>query len=87
MQEDAIYIEGNMTTSGKMKQKQDQVENKNVREDCGTFDPSREPEEENMNEMSRSIRYLTNKISIFEIEYKNTNRVPQEGGIRNPNRN
>jgi hypothetical protein len=40
-----------------------------------------------MDEMSRLIRNLTNKMSIFEIEHRNTNRSPQEGGIRNPNPN
>jgi hypothetical protein len=40
-----------------------------------------------MDEISRLIRNLTNKMSIFEIEHKNTNRFPQEGGKKNPNTN
>jgi hypothetical protein len=53
-------------------------------EDCGTSDPSREPQEENMDEMSRLIRNLTNKMSRFKIENRNVNKSPQEGGIINP---
>jgi hypothetical protein len=60
-----------------MKKKQDQVEKKKSREDCGTFDPSRDSQEAKMDEMSRLIRNLTNKMSRFEIENRNTNRTPQ----------
>ena len=56
-------------------------------EDCGTCDPNREPQEAKMDEKSRLIRNMTNKISIFDIENKNSKRYPQEGGIRNPNPN
>jgi hypothetical protein len=87
MQEDAIYIEGNMIASGKMKKIKYWEENKKFKEYCGTFDPSREPQEENMDEMSRLIRNLTKKMSRFEIENNNANRASQEGGIRNPNPN
>jgi hypothetical protein len=87
MQEDAIDIEGKIISLGKMKKKQDQVENKKVREECGTFDPSREPQEAKIDEMSRLIRNLTNKMSIFEIENIHTKRSTQEGGVRNPNPN
>jgi hypothetical protein len=59
MQEDALDIEGNMIASCKMKQKKDQEENKKFMEDCGTSDPSREPQEAKMDEMSRLIRNLT----------------------------
>jgi hypothetical protein len=38
-----------------------------------------------MDEMSRLIRNLTNKMSRFEIENGNSNKFPQEGGVRNPN--
>ena len=54
---------------------------------CSTFDPSREPQEAKMNEMSRLIRNMRNKTSRFEIDHRNTNRSPQEGGISNPNPN
>jgi hypothetical protein len=37
-----------------------------------------------MDEMSKLIRNLKNKMSRFEIEHNNTNIVSQEGGIRNP---
>jgi hypothetical protein len=87
MQEDAIDIERNMIASSKMKQKHDQEEKKMVREDCGTSDPSGEHQEAKMDEMSRLIRNMTKKMSIFEIEHRNTNILPQEGGIRNPNPN
>jgi hypothetical protein len=79
MQEDAIDIQGNMIASGKMKQKRDQEENKKVREDCGTYDPSREPQEAKMDEISRLIRNLTNEMSIFEIEHRNANKSPPRG--------
>jgi hypothetical protein len=36
MQEDAIYVEGNMISLRKMKKKHDQAEKKKAREDCGT---------------------------------------------------
>jgi len=71
MQEHAIDIEGNMIASSKMKQKQDREKKKKVKEDCGTFDPSREPQEAKMDEMSRLIIKLTNKMSRFEIEISN----------------
>jgi hypothetical protein len=38
-----------------------------------------------MDEMSRLIRNMTNKMSRFEMENGNANKVPQEGGVRNPN--
>jgi hypothetical protein len=76
MQDDVIDIEGNMIASGKMKKKQDQKENKKVKEDCGTFDPSREPQEEKMDEMSRLIMNLINKMYRFEIENRNEKRAP-----------
>jgi hypothetical protein len=85
MQDDAIDIEGNMIALGKMKQKQDQVERKKAREDCGTSDPNKDSQEARIEEMSRLIRNLTNKMSRFEIENNNANKSPQEGGMRNPN--
>jgi hypothetical protein len=68
MQDDAIDIEGNMIASGKMKLKHDQVEKKKTREDCGTSDPNKDSQEARMDEMSRLIRNLTNKMSRFEME-------------------
>jgi hypothetical protein len=40
-----------------------------------------------MDEMSRLIRNLTNKMSKFEIENNNENISPQEGVIMNLNPN
>jgi hypothetical protein len=45
MQDDAIYIEGNMIASGKMKQNPDQIERKKVKEDCGPSDPVKDSHE------------------------------------------
>jgi hypothetical protein len=45
MQDDAIDIEGNMIASRKMKQISDQVENKNIREDCDPLNPSKDAHE------------------------------------------
>jgi hypothetical protein len=80
MQDDAIDIEGNMIASGKMKQNLDQVEIKKAREDCGPSDPAKDSHEARMDEMSRLIRNLTNKMSRFEMENGNANKYPQEGG-------
>jgi hypothetical protein len=38
-----------------------------------------------MDEMSRLIRNLTNKMSRFKMENGNTKKTSQEGGERNPN--
>jgi hypothetical protein len=38
-----------------------------------------------MDEMSKLIRNVTNKMSRFEMENSNANKVPQEGGMRNHN--
>jgi len=40
-----------------------------------------------MDEMSRLIKNLKTKMSIFEIEHINTKKSLKEGGIRNPNPN
>jgi hypothetical protein len=63
-----------MIASCKMKLKQDQVENKNTREYCGTYDPNKYSHEARMDEMSRLIRNLTNNMSRFEMENGNANK-------------
>ena len=73
-----------MIAYGKMRQKQDQVERKKAREKCGTYDPNKYSQEARMEEMSKLIMNLKNKMSRFEIENKNANKYPQEGGVRNP---
>jgi hypothetical protein len=85
MQDDAIDIEGNMIASGKMKQNSDQVDKKKIREDCDPLNPAKDAHEARMDEMSRLIRNMTNKMSRFEMENGNANKSPQEGGVRNPN--
>jgi hypothetical protein len=70
-----------MITSSKMKLKQDQMEKKKIKEDCGTSYLVKDPHEARMDEMSRLIRNLTNNMSRFEMENGNANKVPQEGGI------
>jgi hypothetical protein len=77
MQDDAIETGGNMIVSGKMKLKKYQVEKKNTREYCGTYDPNNDSHEANMDKMSKLIRNLTNKMSIFEMENINSNKFPQ----------
>jgi hypothetical protein len=85
MQDDVIDIEGNMIAFGKMKQRLYQVDKKKSREECSTYDPNKDSQEGRIEEMSILIRNLSNKMSIFEIENKNENKYPQEGGVRNPN--
>jgi hypothetical protein len=55
-----------MITSRKMKQKYDQVDNKNIREDFDPINPSKDVHEDRMDEISRLIRNITNKMSRFE---------------------
>jgi hypothetical protein len=73
MQDDAIDIEGNMIAFGKMKQRMDQVEKdkKKVKEEFGTSYPNRDSQDAKIEEMSRLIRNLSNKMSRFEIEGNN----------------
>jgi hypothetical protein len=49
-----------------MKQKYDQVDNKNIREDSDPINPSKDVHEDRMDEISRLIRNITNKMSRFE---------------------
>jgi hypothetical protein len=51
-----------------MKQKYDQADKKKIKEDCDPSDPTKDAHEARMDEMSRLIRNLTNKMSIFEME-------------------
>jgi len=85
MQVGAIEIEGNMIALGKMRQKKDQVERKKAREYCGTSDSNKDSQDARIEEMSRLIINLTNKMSRFEIENNNANKAPREGGMINPN--
>jgi hypothetical protein len=86
MQDDAIDIEGNMIVSGNMNENFDQENKKKIKEDCDPSDPSKDAHETQMDEMSRLIRNLTNKMSRFDMENGNSNKFPQEGGVRNPNK-
>jgi hypothetical protein len=77
MQDDAIYIEGNMIPSRKIKQKPDQLEKKKAREDFGSFDPNKDSQEARIEEMSRLIRNLKKKMYRFDIENNNEKNSPQ----------
>jgi hypothetical protein len=59
-----------------MKKKEAQEKKKKATEDCGTSNPSRISQEENMDEMSRLIKNLTKKISRFDIEHSNMKKSP-----------
>jgi hypothetical protein len=74
-----------MIALGKINKMFDQADKKNIKQDCGPFEPTKDSHEALMDEMSRLIRNLKNKMSRFEMENGNSNKVPQEGGVRNPN--
>jgi hypothetical protein len=67
MKYDAIDIQGNMISSGKIKQRMYQVDkDKNkVKEEVDTYDPNRDSQDENIKEMSIFLRNLSNKLSRF----------------------
>jgi hypothetical protein len=61
IKDDEIEIEGDMIALGNIKKKKYQEEKKKVREGYVTSDPSGEPQEAKMDEMSRLIRNLKTK--------------------------
>jgi hypothetical protein len=67
-----------------MKQRFHQEDKKNIREDCDPLNPAKDDHEDRMNEMFRLIRNLTIKLSRFEMDNGNDNKVPQEGGSEEP---
>jgi hypothetical protein len=66
-----------MIASGKMRQKYNQVDKKNIREYGYSLNPTKDAQEAQMDEMSRLIRNMTNMMSRFEMENENVNKVPQ----------
>jgi hypothetical protein len=70
MQDDAIDIEGNMTTSRKIKVKIDQIDKdkKKLKDEVGTSGAGKDSQEAKLEEMSRLIRNLSNKLSRLETE-------------------
>ena len=58
---------------------------KKIKEEVITSYPNRDSQDEKIKEMYRLIRNLTNKLSRFEFEGKNTKTSPHEGGLRNHN--
>ena len=76
MQYDVLDVEGNMTTSWKMKYKQ--VPNKKrLKEETGTPGIKRDTQDAMMKEMSIVINGLSNKLTRLEVEGYNPNRAPQ----------
>jgi hypothetical protein len=76
-----------MITSRKIKHKiywTDKDKNK-IKQEASTSDPNRDSQDEKIEDMSRLIRNMSNKLSIFEVEGNNANKTPQEGGPINPN--
>jgi hypothetical protein len=69
MQDDAIDIKSNMMASGKLKTKTKMgtKEPRHFKEQVGPSGSGKSPEE-NMDEMSKIIKYLSNKISRIELD-------------------
>ena len=74
-----------MIALGKMKQNFDEADKNKIREDCDPLNSSKDTHEAQMDEMSILMRNMTKKISRFEMENDNANKVTHERGLRNPN--
>jgi hypothetical protein len=86
MQDDAIDIEGNMTTSGKNKLKIDYIdkEKNKVKDEAGPSYSNKESHRAKIEDMSKLIMSLSNKLSRMEIEGYPPNKAPNEEGPQNP---
>ena len=74
-----------MIASRKMKQNYDQEDKNKIREYCDPLNPTKDTHEAQMDKMSILMRNMTKKISRFEMENDNANKVTHERGLRNPN--
>jgi hypothetical protein len=86
MQDDALEIESNMISSGKMKDKFDtgNKEIKRYREQGAPFGSGR-PSKNKMDDMDRIIKELSNKISRMELEQAKNEHYPRKEFRKNPN--
>jgi len=84
MQKDAVQIEASMRAVGKIKRVEVDKEKKKGKEEAGASNSNKDFAETKMEEMSKLIRSLSNKISSMEMEaHTPAKTFPQ--GPRNPN--
>jgi hypothetical protein len=85
MQDDAVEIESNMMASGKLKAKTENVnkENKKFKEQAGPSGSGKSAGDR-IDEMSRVIQQLSNKISKMELEKPRRDNFPRKDFRKNP---
>jgi ribonuclease HI len=85
MQDDAVEIESNMMASGKLKAKTDNVikENRKFKEQAGPSGSGKSAGDR-IEEMSRVIQQLSNKISKMELEKPRRDNFPRKDFRKNP---
>jgi hypothetical protein len=85
MQDDAVEIESNMMASGKLKAKTDNVikENRKFKEQAGPSGSGKSVGDR-IEEMSRVIQQLSNKISKMELEKPRRDNFPRKDFRKNP---
>jgi hypothetical protein len=86
MQDDAVEIKSNMMASGKLKTKVEMGnrENKRFREHAGSSGSDRSTYDK-MDDMARTIKELSNKISRMELDQSKSDPFIKREFIRNPN--
>ncbi len=89
MQEKSFDIEANLIAAGRIKNvKEEGKEKKKGKDDVGPSQNRKDPMEEKMEKMARTIRNLTNQISRMEVNQSpNQPRPAQDGERRNQNKN
>jgi hypothetical protein len=85
MQDDAVEIESNMMASGKLKEKTENVikENRKFKEQAGPSGSGKSAGDR-IEEMSRVIQQLSNKISKMELEKPRRVNFPRKDFRKNP---
>eukprot|EP01018_Ginkgo_biloba_P001515 Gb_17820 [translate_table: standard] len=83
MQNDAIDIEGNMVASGKIKLKTEAVDKKKQKEGVSQYFST--SQDAKMEEMTKLIRALSNKVTRLELGNNATRQGAQNVGLRNQN--
>ena len=85
MQDDALEIESNMMTLGKLKAKTEtgNKENRKFKEQGGSSG-SGKSSRDRIDEMARVIREISNKISKMELEKSKRDNFPKKDFRRNP---
>jgi len=87
MQRDVVEIEGNMVSLGNIRITNENTDKKKQNEELSEQASSSNSQDVKIEEMTKLIRALSNKITRLEIGNRMTSPTPQNVGQRNPQPN